>query len=57
MDERRAWFLLNELLKGLELLGNNEQAHWDISPDTIFVNSYGNYYIRNSLFVLGMLPE
>ena len=46
MDEGRAWFLLNELSKGLELLGDNEQAHWGISPDTIFVNSYGNYYIH-----------
>ena len=57
MDGQRAWFLLNELSKGLELLGDNEQAHWGISPDTILVNSYGNYYIHNSLFVLGMHPE
>ena len=56
MDERRAWFLLNEVSKGLELLGENEQAHWGIAPDTILVNSYGNYYIHNSLFVLGPRP-
>ena len=56
MGEPRAWFLLNELSKGLEMLGENEQAHWGISPDTVLVNSYGNYYLHNSLFVLGSQP-
>ena len=56
-DEGKAWFLLNDLTKALEMLGAAERVHWGISPATVFVGLYGNYYLHDSLFILGPHPS
>ena len=31
-SETKAWFLLNEVSKALEILENQGRAHWAVSP-------------------------
>ena len=53
LTQAAALFLINELSKSLTLLEERGRAHWGISPSTVFVNSYNNYYIHDSLYVIG----
>jgi hypothetical protein len=31
-NETRAWFLLNEISKSLDIMGESGRAHWAVSP-------------------------
>lgn len=34
-------------------MGEDERAHWSITPETVFLNNYQNYFLYDSYFVLG----
>lgn len=38
-------------------MAEGNRPHWAITPENIYQNSYQNYFIYDTLFVLGFDPQ
>ena len=57
LDNAKALFLLGELSKGLHFLEERERAHYSVAPNTVFINSYENHFLYDSLYIIGSDPS